>query len=266
MKIIKNNHDFFSFQKERKEKLAFIPTMGALHDGHLSLVEEGLKQADAALVSIFVNPTQFAPHEDFGSYPRTIEADIEKLEAIGATAVWLPHEADIYPNGIETTARAAPFSKVLEGAFRPHFFDGVVTVVKRLFDLVQPDIALFGEKDFQQLQVIRAMGAEYKLPIDIIGVPTKRDENGLALSSRNVYLSAEEYQIAIKLNKIIHQMAQGDIDETAAHAKLLQVGFDKVDYITARNSETFGTENPDRILVAAYIGKTRLIDNMAMSS
>lgn len=265
MKIIKTNSDLSSFRESVTGDLAFIPTMGALHDGHLSLVEKGLQRADTALVSIFVNPMQFAPHEDFGSYPRTIEEDIKKLEGIGAHAVWLPTETDIYPNGKEITVKADPLSQYLEGEFRPHFFDGVATVVKRLFDLVKPDIAMFGEKDFQQLQVIKAMVKQYNLPIEIIGAPIVRDENGLALSSRNAYLSSDEYKIAIQLNKIIKEMADNKIDENEAHQKLLNVGFDKVDYITARNGETFEPDTPTRILAAAWLGKTRLIDNMAIA-
>lgn len=263
MQILKTESDLAGFKAEGGQT-AFIPTMGALHAGHLALVEEGLKRADRAIVSIFVNPTQFAPHEDFSSYPRTQEADIEKLEAIGAQALWLPSEEDIYPNGRAADIKAGDLAKPLEGEYRPHFFDGVVSVVSRLFDAVQPDIAIFGEKDFQQLQVVRHMVKTQGRHIDIIGVPTIRDENGLALSSRNAYLSEDEYQIAISLNKILCRLANGDLGEENAREELLGKGFDKVDYCATRNAETFLPENPNRVLAAAWLGKTRLIDNMAI--
>ncbi|HPF78801.1 MAG TPA: pantoate--beta-alanine ligase [Alphaproteobacteria bacterium] len=267
MQIIKNIADLDSFHRQAKKenlKTAFIPTMGALHDGHLKLVEEGLKHSDRAIVSIFVNPTQFAPHEDFDSYPRTIEADCQKLESVGAHAVWLPTVADIYPNGQETDIHIDGVSEPLEGEFRPHFFDGVATVVARLLRAVKPDVAMFGEKDFQQLQVVKKMVVQEGIPVDIIGVQIVRDHNGLALSSRNAYLSESDYESAIQLNQILVQLAQNMITEKEAVHLLLDSGFDKVDYCVQRNSETFGTENPNRVLAAAWIGKTRLIDNMPM--
>lgn len=265
MQVLKTKSDLADF-RAGKGSIAFIPTMGALHAGHLALVEEGLKRADRAIVSIFVNPTQFAPHEDFSSYPRTQEADIEKLEVIGADAVWLPAEEIIYPDGCAADIKAGDLSKPLEGEFRPHFFDGVVSVVSRLFDAVQPDIAIFGEKDFQQLQVIRHMVKTQGREIEIIGAPTVRDENGLALSSRNAYLSESEYKIAIHLNKILRRLAGGDLTDSKAKEELLSAGFDKVDYCTARNKETFLPENANRVLAAAWLGKTRLIDNMAIEN
>ena len=216
MQKIINNSDLEKFQKDvrvQSETLAFIPTMGALHDGHLALVKEGLQKADKAIVSIFVNPTQFAPHEDFDAYPRDVEADIAKLDAIGAHAVWLPTEADVYPQGTTTDIHINGVSEPLEGEFRPLFFDGVATVVARLLRAVQPDIAIFGEKDFQQLQVVRQMVREQDIDVDIIGAEIVRDENGLALSSRNVYLNDNEYKVAICLNKILQDMAAGNIDE-----------------------------------------------------
>jgi pantoate--beta-alanine ligase len=238
--------------------------MGALHDGHLALVKEGLEKADKAIVSIFVNPTQFAPHEDFDAYPRNIEADIAKLEAIGTHGVWLPTEADIYPNGSTADIHVNGVSGPLEGEFRPHFFDGVATVVARLLRAVQPDIAIFGEKDFQQLQVVRQMVGEQDIDVEIAGAKIVRDENGLALSSRNAYLSADEYRVAILLNKILKDMAAGNINEKKAIQELLNAGFDKVDYCTARNAKTFLPENPNRVLAAVWIGKTRLIDNIPL--
>ncbi len=267
MKILKTLSDLDTFKKSLEgQKLAFVPTMGALHAGHLALVDEGFKRADQVIVSIFVNPTQFAPNEDLDSYPRTLDDDIKNLKNLGVQALWLPSVDDVYPNRIETDIHIEGISEVLEGEHRPHFFDGVATVVARLFDKVKPDVALFGEKDFQQLQVIRQMTKNLNLPIEIIGVETVRDKNGLALSSRNIYLNEEEYKIATHLNKILKEMAQGNLDEAQAYKKLLDVGFDKIDYCTARDSETFETENPNRILVSVWLGQTRLIDNTSIIS
>ena len=226
-------------------KIGFVPTMGALHEGHISLVKLALKNSDKVVVSIFVNPAQFAPHEDFATYPRNEAADLEMLASAGAHLVYLPGEKEIYPDGRESAVKAGNAAQGLESDFRPHFFDGVVNVVYRLFIHVKPEIAVFGEKDFQQLQVIREMAAAQNLPIEIIGAPIMRDEHGLALSSRNAYLSPEQLAIARKLNKII--------GEENAAKKLLKAGFDKVDYVEKR----WG-----RILTAAWIGKTRLIDNV----
>lgn len=269
MNIIKTLSELHKFNEDRIEQsktLAFVPTMGALHEGHLSLVRQAQKNADQVIVSIFVNPTQFAPHEDFDAYPRTFDEDRAKLEEIGADAVWLPQVEDIYPNGQKSDIHINGVSEPLEGEHRPHFFDGVATVVKRLFDLVKPDIALFGEKDFQQLQVIKQLVFKFNLPINIIGSHIVRDENGLALSSRNAYLSKEEYKIAIQLNKILKEIISSSLTEDQAKEKLLTVGFDKIDYCTARNAETFLPENPNRILAAVWLGKTRLIDNMAIDN
>ena len=265
MKIIKDVQALEDFRQSVKT-LAFVPTMGALHEGHLALAREGLKQCDAVIVSIFVNPTQFAPHEDFDSYPRVIDDDIAKLEALGVQAVWLPSEDDIYPNGAKSDIHITGVSEPLEGEFRPHFFDGVATVVARLLRAVKPDIAIFGEKDFQQLQVVMKMVQQENIYVEIIGAPIVRDENGLALSSRNLYLSDDEYKIAIQLNKILQEFADGKINETQANQKILAAGFDKIDYCTARNAETLESNNPNRVLVAVWLGKTRLIDNMAMKN
>ena len=232
--------------KADKLSVALVPTMGALHAGHLSLIELALEKADRCVVSIFVNPTQFAPHEDFDSYPRDLEDDLRKLEQKGVHLVYTPDEAEMYPDGKESDINAGKAAEGLETDFRPHFFDGVVNVVSRLFDHVQPDIAIFGEKDFQQLQVINEMVADQSLPIEIIGAPIARDEHGLALSSRNAYLSVEELAIARKLNVILRESDNPEED-------LLEAGFDKVDYVSERWS---------RRLAAAWIGSTRLIDNI----
>lgn len=250
--------------KQSGERIAFVPTMGALHEGHLSLVRIAKNHANKVVVSIFVNPTQFAPNEDFDAYPRTVERDLDLLRAEGVSLVYTPTVADIYPDNtkaeetIDTTLQA---HTGLESDFRPHFFAGVRTVVRILFEQVTPDIAVFGEKDFQQLSVIREMVASEHMPIEIIGAATARDTDGLALSSRNAYLSADERRRALALNKILFEVARTINEENApalldnAKQQLLDAGFDKIDYVAARW---------DRILAAAWMGKTRLIDNVAI--
>ncbi|MCB1651957.1 MAG: pantoate--beta-alanine ligase [Alphaproteobacteria bacterium] len=247
--------------KEEGRTIGFVPTMGALHAGHLSLVDLARRHADKIIVSIFVNPTQFAPHEDFDAYPRDLEGDAAKLDTAGVDIVYAPRETDIYPDGKDITVKAGAMAKGLEGDFRPTHFDGVVTVVHRLFSQVQPDVAVFGEKDFQQLQVIKEMAAAERLSVEIVGGLIARDEHGLALSSRNAYLSAEELEIARKLNKILRhcaeEIARGRAVETAtqeAENALLEAGFDKIDYVRFWQG---------RVLAAAFLGRTRLIDNIA---
>jgi pantoate--beta-alanine ligase len=265
MKIIKSQTDLKAIREENKS-IALVPTMGALHKGHLKLVEEGLKRADYCLPYIFLNPTQFAAGEDLESYPKTLDADLEKLEKSGAHGVWLPTQKDIYPDGLEITTKSGSVSKLLEGENRPHFFDGVTTVLERMFTFSKPDIVIMGKKDFQQLQVVKQMVRDLKMSIEIVGVETVRDKNGLALSSRNLYLSSDEYNIAIQLNKILRKLAHGDIDEKTASNNLLKVGFDKVDYCAVRNSEDLTKEgNLNRVLAAVWLGRTRLIDNMEVS-
>jgi pantoate--beta-alanine ligase len=234
-------------------KVGFVPTMGALHEGHLSLVRLAQARADRVVVSIYVNPTQFAPHEDFDSYPRTIEADLALLDQEGVNLVYLPSTDEIYPHGAAVTTRAGDEGQGLETDFRPHFFDGVASVVHRLFEIVKPTLAVFGEKDYQQLMVIREMAQREGLGIEIIGGEIARDAHGLALSSRNAYLSAEELEIARMLNQIVYKAAE-DGDLAAAREMILACGFDKVDYV----EERWG-----RVLAAAWIGRTRLIDNCA---
>ncbi len=251
--------------KNKSLKIGFVPTMGALHDGHLSLVKLALEKTNRCVVSIFVNPTQFAPHEDFEIYPREEDRDCAKLEGAGAHLVYLPAHEEIYPNGIQSNIRAGKAAHAnLEDRFRPTHFDGVVNVVARLFDHVKPDVAVFGQKDYQQLQVLREMTVELNLSIEIIGAPIIRDEHGLALSSRNAYLSSEELEIARMLNQIIYKAAY-DINEGAAPKEvtkkakdaLLTCGFDKVDYVAYK-------QNWNRVLIAAWLGKTRLIDNVGV--
>ena len=246
--------------------LSFVPTMGALHEGHLDLVRAGQDACDICLPYIFLNPKQFAEGEDLDKYPKTLAQDLEKLESLGISHVYTPSASEIYPNSFQTTVSVSDISKLLEGEHRPTFFNGVTTIVCKMLLQCIPEIALFGEKDFQQLQVIKRMVTDLNIPVEVRGVPTKRDENGLALSSRNAYLSDENYQVAIRLNQILKQMSDNEIDERAAHQKLLDVGFDKIDYCTARNDKTFEPENPNRILAAVWLNGTRLIDNMAIEN
>lgn len=226
--------------------VGFVPTMGALHDGHLSLVETARAQADSVAVSIFVNPAQFAPGEDFKSYPRTLKEDLITLGDVDL--VYIPRIEDLYADGAVRDVAAGAPAQGLESDFRPDFFDGVCSVVKRLFDQISPDFAVFGEKDYQQLMVIRDLAERFDLNIDVIGAPTVRDDHGLALSSRNAYLSAHELEIARRMNAILRS---GDATQRA----LRDAGFDRVDYVKTRW---------DRVLAAAWIGKTRLIDNVAV--
>jgi pantoate--beta-alanine ligase len=246
--------------------------MGALHEGHLSLVREAKKKTPHVAVSIFVNPTQFAPHEDFDAYPRTLEADLAKLpdDAI----VFAPHAREMYPDGYATTITVGGPSAGLETDFRPHFFAGVATVVAKLLIAAMPDTAVFGEKDYQQLLVVKQLVRDLALPVTIIGAPILREADGLAMSSRNAYLSAKERAVAGRLNVIlkaaITQAQGGDlrVAEGAAADALRKAGFDTVDYVAIRDAQTLARimalDRPARVLAAAKIGNTRLIDNMAM--
>ena len=251
-----------SIQCPAGQTLSFVPTMGALHEGHIELVRQGLAMTDVCLPYIFLNPKQFSEGEDLDKYPKTLEDDLEKLEALGITHVYTPSASEIYPTNFQTVVSNFGVAQKLEGEHRPDFFNGVTTVVCKMLLQCLPDVALFGEKDFQQLQVIKQMVHDLNIPVAIRGVETIRDKNGLALSSRNTYLSKEEYDIAIELNKILKQMASGDLDEDQAHATLTKVGFDKIDYCCARNAETFEADDANRVLVAAWLNKIRLIDNM----
>ncbi len=257
-----------------RQRIGLVPTMGALHRGHLALVEEAKKRADKVVVSIFVNPAQFAPHEDFDRYPRTFDADLTKLAEAGhADAIYAPSVSEMYPEGFATRINVGGPSAGLETDFRPHFFGGVATVVSKLFLQCLPDSAVFGEKDYQQLQVVKRMVRDLDLPIEIIGAATIREDDGLALSSRNAYLNAAQRQIAAQLNKILRLAAKRARDgvpvpqaEAEAQAALLNAGFDKVDYVAirdARSLQQLDTLNDEaRILAAAWLDKTRLIDNM----
>jgi len=232
--------------KAAGKRICFVPTMGALHEGHLSLIEVAREHCDFVVVSIFVNPTQFAPGEDFSDYPRNTDRDVSLLRGVGVDCVYLPQLGEVYPDGVQVTVEAGEAARGLETEFRPHFFDGVCSVVHRLFELVKPDAAVFGEKDYQQLMVIREMVDAHAMGVEIIGAPIIRDEYGLALSSRNVYLSDEELDIARQLNFVLNS-------KNPTPQALLEEGFDKVDYIEQR----WG-----RVLAAAWLGTTRLIDTI----
>jgi len=258
------------------ERIALVPTMGALHRGHMALVREAQRRARRVVVSIFVNPTQFAPHEDFASYPRKFSADIKVLREAKVDLVWAPSVEAMYPNGFAT--RLAPEGAAeagLEDRFRPHFFGGVATVVAKLFTQVSPDFALFGQKDYQQLRVITQMAKDLDLALKVVGVPTVREPDGLALSSRNIYLSTGERSAAPMLYRILKSSAarikNGEKIESVLDVGRVEIdlaGF-ALDYLEARHALTLAPiasrkEGPIRLLVAAKLGKTRLIDNIAV--
>lgn len=260
--------------RKEGETVALVPTMGALHEGHLGLVKQARKKADRTVVSIFVNPTQFAPTEDLSRYPRDEAGDVAKLAGAGADLVWAPAVEEMYPAGSATRIVPEGAALGLEGEFRPHHFGGVATVCCKLFSQVTPDFAVFGEKDYQQLAVIRQMVRDLNLPLEIVGLPTVRAKDGLALSSRNAYLSDEERKIAPALQRALHAIAVmaakgGPINRAIETAKedLLKLGFAKIDYIEVRDAETLApfdpaSGRPGRVLAAAWLGKTRLIDNV----
>lgn len=262
--------------RKRGERVALVPTMGALHEGHLSLLRSAFARADRAIVSIFVNPTQFAPTEDLMAYPRTFDADLAAIGGVGDALVFAPTAQVMYPEGFATTVSlAGPAAVGLEDRFRPTHFAGVATVVAKLFLQAQADIALFGEKDYQQLQVVTRMARDLDLPIEVVGCPTVREADGLAMSSRNRFLSPDERRAAAAVPRSLAQVAthirQGiapaDAAEEGASA-LAGAGF-IVDYLEARNAASLQplagqAGEPIRLLVAARIGATRLIDNLAV--
>ena len=267
--------------RNSRETVGLVPTMGALHDGHLSLIGESRARTDRTVASIYVNPTQFAPGEDFDSYPRETESDLAKLAAAGCDLAYLPGEEDMYPPGSLTEVRVNGLSDLLDGRHRPHFFYGVATVVARLFAQVRPDVAVFGEKDYQQLQIIRRMAADLGFPVEIIGAPTVRGPDGLAHSSRNAYLGAGERRRAGALFAALHRARMriacgAPVGECLAEARahLRAAGWDGVDYVTAVDPATLEDlpEGPLaagaalRLLGAGHVGTTRLIDNMGPSA
>ena len=258
------------------KRIGFVPTMGALHEGHLALVAETRRRSDAVVASVFVNPTQFAAHEDLGTYPRQEARDAELLAGAGCSILFAPDAAEMYPQGFATSVQVGGPSEGLETDFRPHFFGGVAVVVAKLLNQVQADTAVFGEKDYQQLMVVRRMARDLDIPTEIVGAPTVRDGHGLALSSRNAYLSADELAVARRLNVILREAGERAAAgqpvasvETGAAETLLEAGFARVDYVAIRQAESLApfsgvVDAPARILAAAWLGKTRLIDNMAV--
>ena len=262
--------------RRRGDRIALIPTMGALHRGHMALVQEAQRRARRVVVSIFVNPTQFAPHEDFDSYPRRFAADIKALREAKIDLAWVPSVGAMYPDGFATRiALEGPAKAGLEDEFRPHFLGGVATVVAKLLTQVSPDLAFFGQKDYQQLRVVTQMAKDLDLPVKIIGVPTVREPDGLALSSRNAYLSAAERTVAPMLYRVLKSCANriknGEIADRVLNVARIEIdvaGY-KLDYLEARHALTLAPisspkDGPMRLLVAAKLGKTRLIDNIAV--
>ena len=262
--------------RQAGQRIALVPTMGALHRGHLALVALAQRRARRVVVSIFVNPTQFAPHEDFGSYPRRFATDIAALAEVKADLVWAPSAEVMYPEGFAT--RIAPEGAALAGLedkFRPHFFGGVATVVAKLFTQVAPDLALFGQKDYQQLRVVTQMAKDLDLPLKVVGMPTVREKDGLALSSRNLYLSTAERGVAPTLHRVLKACAMR-INKGEPIARVMDDGRAEItaasfalDYLEARHALTLAPvasrqDGPIRLLVAAKIGKTRLIDNLGV--
>ena len=259
-----------AFRRQGK-KIALVPTMGALHDGHLSLIEKAKEEADIVLLSIFVNPKQFAPGEDYSSYPRNEDADISKAAELGVNAIFAPTAKEMYPSDFATTIQVSGPAEGLETDHRPHFFTGVATVVTKLLTAVMPDVAIFGEKDYQQLRVVKQLVKDLHLPIQIVGAPTIREEDGLALSSRNNYLAPEERQKATALSQTLmtarNALRNGE-NWNNVQKKALTVlklsGF-KTDYFELRNGDYLTAPinlDGSRILVAAKLGDTRLIDNI----
>jgi pantoate--beta-alanine ligase len=260
-----------SFRREGNQ-IGLVPTMGALHDGHLALIAAAKAKGCKAVATIFVNPRQFAPSEDLASYPRDEAGDLAKLTAAGTDLLFAPLPEEVYPAGFSTTVEVSEVSDHLCGASRPHFFGGVATVVTKLLMQAMPDFAFFGEKDFQQLQVIRRLVRDLDIPVEIVGVPVVREADGLAMSSRNRYLTAEQRVIAGRLPRIMQDLAKSLRDGRSAadrlaigREQLLAAGFDKVDYLELCDTDMVlpigAATAPSRLFVAAFVGRTRLIDN-----
>lgn len=264
-----------SAMKQGGKSIALVPTMGALHDGHMSLIKMAKILADHVVVSIFVNPTQFGPNEDFDAYPRDENKDATMLAEFGVPLLWAPNVATMYPTGHVTHVEVADLGNDFCGAARPGHFDGVATVVSKLLNQVRPDIAIFGEKDWQQLAIIRRFVRDLDFPVDIIGAPIARAQDGLALSSRNAYLTPDQRNAALALPRALtqaaHAIAAGkDVKMVLAQAEqdILAGGFDSVDYIALTDNGSLARldqyNGPARLLAAARMGKTRLLDNLAV--
>ena len=275
MQIVLTSEELTRARAQLEGSVAFVPTMGALHAGHMELVAEARKRADKVAASIFVNPTQFGEREDYGRYPRREADDAAMLEQAGCDLLWMPAAGDIYPDGFSTTVSVAGVSERWEGEARSGHFDGVATVVAKLLLAVRPDIALFGEKDFQQLAVIRRMVADLNLPVDIVGIPTVREADGLALSSRNAYLSDDERGRAVALPNALQAARAGIVNGQSVGAalqqakqSLVEAGFLKIDYFALVDAATLepleAAKGDMRLIAAAVIGTTRLIDNIAV--
>ena len=275
MQIVRNSEELTRARGALQGRVALVPTMGALHAGHMALVAEARNRADHVAASIFVNPAQFGEGEDYGRYPRREADDAAMLEDAGCDLLWAPAVADIYPAGFATTISVGAVSERWEGEARPGHFDGVATVVAKLLVAVQPAVALFGEKDFQQLTVIRRLVADLGIRTEIAGVPTVREPDGLALSSRNAYLSPDERRQALALPQALEAARSAILDGTPvfealhdAHASLRDGGFSRIDYFALVDAATLEPlEHPQgemRLIAAAMIGTTRLIDNLAV--
>ena len=274
IRTVKDLRDHLAPWRKAGERIALVPTMGALHEGHLSLVKLAKSRAGRVVTSIFVNPIQFGPREDFGRYPRDEAGDVLKLGKAGTDLVFAPDTAEMYPQDFSTNVSVGDLTQDLCGAARPNHFDGVATVVAKLLLQCAPDIAVFGEKDYQQLLVIRRLVGDLNIPVEIIGGPIVREEDGLAFSSRNVYLSPSERKIAPLLHQtlvaVATELSQGRGADAAAQAgrfKLEAAGF-RVDYVAVRDPETLkplsGPVTKARVLAAVHLGRTRLIDNVAV--
>ena len=273
---VKDMQTLSSSVRKEGRTISFVPTMGALHEGHLSLMQEAKERGDFLVVSIFVNPTQFGPNEDYKKYTRDLQGDLKKIEEIGVDAVFFPDVAEIYPEGFETYVEVQELQKPLCGQFRPGHFKGVATVVLKLFNIVKPHIAVFGEKDYQQLLIIQKMVRDLHLEIEIIGMPIIREDDGLALSSRNAYLSDEERESARALSKALNEIkasfykGQDNVNDLVHTGKeILQSSSIKdVDYLEIRSAETLENKieakSGDLVAVAARVGNARLIDNMKL--
>lgn len=272
-KTIKEMQDWSSEQKKSGKRISFVPTMGALHEGHMSLLREGKKRGDLLVLSIYINPTQFTANEDISRYPRSLSEDLKKARECGCDAVFIPDDKMMYPKGYQTFVNVEECSKFLCGGSRPGHFKGVTTIVTKLFNIVQPDVALFGEKDFQQLIIIKKMTSELNMPIEIVGCPTVRDMDGLALSSRNQHLSKMERQTALSLSKSLdlaqHLIEKGENKASAVivntRSYLQTSGMIRIDYVKLVDANTLAEisqiKRPALLAIAAFIGKTRLIDN-----
>jgi pantoate--beta-alanine ligase len=273
VKVVHSRADFFAVREQLTGPVGLVPTMGALHAGHASLIETAVQHSASTIVTVFVNPLQFGPNEDFGRYPRTLDADVAACEAAGADVVWAPAVEDVYPGGpTRTRVEPGPLGAELEGAVRPGHFAGVLTVVAKFFGLVRPAVGYFGEKDYQQLMLIQQMVADLDLFVGVAGVPTVREPDGLALSSRNVYLAADERRAATALSRALFagQAAASDgaaAALTAARAVLSGEPVVAVDYLELRGADLgpVPERGGARMLVAARVGSTRLIDNVAVT-